>query len=251
MTQIRADKERFGRDGFVVIRGLVPANDLDWICEELRTLEHPKGDRLRNGRSFAVRDVFAVSESLLSFARSDALSGLASTLLGHAARPTKATLFDKHEDANWSLPLHQDLTITVQAKADVPGFGPWTEKAGVPHVRPPESILQSIVALRIHLDDCPEENGALYVVRASHIRGRLSSGELKLMMSAVEEEVVPAKAGDVLVMSPLLIHGSGKAKTPNRRRVLHIEYSCVDLPAPLQWPIWSSHSDNAVSQIAG
>lgn len=237
-----ADNDRYNRDGFLLMERVVDDHDVVWACNMLAALDHPVGDHLRHGKSFAVRDVFAASPALLHFAQSDRLAGLASTLLGSNARPTKATLFDKHADANWALPLHQDLTITVRARADVPGFGPWTEKAGVPHVRPPEWVLQSIVALRIHLDDCPTENGPLRVVRGSHLHGRLSSDALKTLVSELEPETVPARAGDVLAMSPLTLHASGKAQTPNRRRVLHIEYASIDLPTPLQWPNWEPHN---------
>jgi len=241
--QMYADKAKFDLDGFVLIEDVVDAKDVIWMCEELSALDHPAGDRLHHGKTFAVRDVFAASPPLLQFARSEALAGLALTLLGSEAWPTKATLFDKHADANWALPLHQDLTITVQARAEVPGFGPWTEKAGVPHVRPPEWVLQSTVALRIHLDDCPNENGALHVVRASHRRGRLSTDALKAVMSDLASESVPANAGDVLAMSPLTLHASGKSTNPNRRRVLHIEYASIDLPDPLRWPSWVAQSE--------
>ncbi len=241
MTQMYTDKDQYDRDGFLLMNRVVDDKEVVWISNTLAALDHPAGDRLRHGKSFAVRDVFAASPALLHFAQGERLAGLASMLLGNSAWPTKATLFDKHADANWALPLHQDLTITVRTRADVPGFGPWTEKAGVPHVRPPEWVLQSIVALRIHLDDCPEANGPLRIVKGSHIRGRLSSDALKAMVHEFEPESVPAHAGDILAMSPLTLHASSKAQTPNRRRVLHIEYACIDLPTPLQWPNWESN----------
>lgn len=102
------------------------------------------------------------------------------------------------------------------------------------------AAVKSIVALRIHLDDCPEENGALRVVRQSHRNGRLSSNELKSIVDGLEAETVAANARDVLAMSPLILHGSGKSTQPNRRRVLHVEYSCIELPAPLEWPSWEA-----------
>jgi hypothetical protein len=79
-----------------------------------------------------------------------------------------ATLFDKTADANWLVPWHQDLTICVKKKVDVPGYGPWTIKAGVPHVQPPVAILDRRLAVRIHLDNCSERNGALRVLPGTH-----------------------------------------------------------------------------------
>jgi hypothetical protein len=74
--------------------------------------------------------------------------------LGSVAAPVKATLFDKTPDANWLVPWHQDLTISVKERVDIDGFGPWTVKAGVLSVQPPVSILERMLAIRIHLDDC-------------------------------------------------------------------------------------------------
>lgn len=58
-----------------------------------------------------------------------------------SAFPVRATLFDKTADANWLVPWHQDLTICVDARVEVPGYGPWTKKADVGHVQPPTSVL--------------------------------------------------------------------------------------------------------------
>lgn len=240
--QIRANKNEFDRDGFLMIRDFVHPCDLSWIIEQIDGLNHENGTRSRRGESFAIRDVFAASPTLLDFACVQPLSGLATALLGRPAWPTKATLFDKRPEANWALPLHQDLTITVHASVPAPGFGPWTEKAGVPHVQPPESVLRSIVALRIHLDDCPTENGALRVVRGSHKDGKLRPDARGKISDTLKAESAPANAGDVLAMSPLLVHGSGKSERPEHRRVLHVEYSCEQLPSPLQWPQWSTKS---------
>ena len=32
-------------------------------------------------------------------------------------------------------------------------------------------------------------------------------------------------------------HRSNRARSPSRRRVLHIDYAGVDLPAPLEWQV--------------
>jgi Phytanoyl-CoA dioxygenase (PhyH) len=41
-------------------------------------------------------------------------------------------------------------------------------------VQPPVGVLEQLVAVRIHIDDCPEESGALRVIPKSHLQGRLS-----------------------------------------------------------------------------
>ena len=67
--------------------------------------------------------------------------------------------FDKLPEANWKVPWHQDLSIAVRARLDVEGFGPWTEKAGVLHAQAPAAVLERMLAVRVHLDDCGRENG--------------------------------------------------------------------------------------------
>ena len=50
------------------------------------------------------------------------------------------------------------LALPVAARADLPGFGGWSVKDGVPHVIPPREILEQMLALRLHIDDCGPDN---------------------------------------------------------------------------------------------
>lgn len=161
---------------------------------------------------------------------------LAGALLGKKARAVKATFFDKNPEKNWKVPPHQDVTITVRERADVPGFTCWTIKDGVPNVQPPAEVLEEIIAFRFHLDDCSADNGALIVWPGSHRAGRLKDEGIERWLSNNPEGVIcPVAAGGVMVMRPLLIHSSSQAVRPSHRRVIHIEYTAADLPAPLQW----------------
>src|ERR1700741_4054393 len=65
------------------------------------------------------------------FARDHRLFRLASRALGCDAIPFRATLFEKTGDKNWLIPWHQDTALPLETKADAPGWGPWSEKAGV------------------------------------------------------------------------------------------------------------------------
>ena len=62
------------------------------------------------------------------------IGAVAARIIGPAARPVRAILFDKNPAMNWSLGWHQDRTICVRERHDVAGFGPWTRKAGMTHV---------------------------------------------------------------------------------------------------------------------
>ena len=117
----------------------------------------------------------------------------------------------------------------------MPGFNKWREKQGVPHVEPPEKYLASILTLRIHLDPTNEKNGVLRVVSGSHSDGRVKSG--KLMDIVENSEIINCNAnpGDILLMNPLLFHSSRKAIEPKHRRIIHLEYSAMKLPEPMEW----------------
>jgi len=120
-------------------------------------------------------------------------------------------------------------------RREVPGFGPWSIKGGLPHVQPPAEILERIVALRVHVDPTPAENAPLRVLPGTPRADRLRADEIETLASQGDPVVCTVAAGAVMAMSPSLIHASSPATVPARRRVLHFEYSSVDLPAGLQW----------------
>ena len=151
-------------------------------------------------------------------------------LLSPTAHRIRSLFFDKTLENNWKVPWHQDLTIAVQQRHPLPDFGPWSIKEGIDHVQPPFWVLQRCLTVRIHLDDCPADNGALRVRPGSHLQKGANE---------VGDEVVCAlPEGGVLLMSPLLFHASSKSQIQARRRVIHLEYCDADLPQPLQW--WES-----------
>jgi hypothetical protein len=152
-----------------------------------------------------------------------------------APRPVRAIYFNKSPDSNWLVAWHQDLTICVQEKVDAAGFGPWSVKDDVPHVQPPIAMLENMLTLRLHLDDADETNGALKVLPGSHAHGRLPAEAIQRYRQETPEHLCTVRAGDALLMRPLLLHASGRSTADKQRRVLHIEYAGYDLPAGMQW----------------
>lgn len=202
---------------------------------------------LNEQQLFSLRDQLAVEtgagqRGLLShpavseLARSPSIIALMSRHLGGQATPVRAILFDKSNDTNWLVPWHQDLTIAVMERADVEGYGPWSVKDGVPHVQPPVGVLRQMLTIRIHLDDCDATNGPLQVIPGSHKAGRLDSAAIQDWRACVKPVLCEAKAGDALLMRPLLLHASSRSTAMDRhRRVLHIEYAACELASPLRW----------------
>ncbi len=215
--------------GFAIVDRVVDARTLD----ELRT-EADLAAAAAKSRGGA-RNLLQRSAALRETAENGPVVELARKLIGRNARPTKLTLFDKTSDANWKIRWHQDVTIAVRERIDIEGFDGWSEKESVVHVRAPAEVLASVLALRLHLDDTPTENGALRVVPGSHLSGRLSQTEIRRFVDSRTENFCEVAAGGVMVMRPLLLHASAVATQPSHRRVLHFEYCAEDLPGGLEW----------------
>ena len=163
------------------------------------------------------------------------IRNLVTPVLGDNAFVVRGILFDKTEGANWKVPWHQDVTIAVSARVEVAGFGPWSTKGGVLHVQPPDYVLQKMLSVRIHLDDCPSTNGALRVIPGSHRNGKVPETTIATIVHGHEAVTCEMHAGEALLMRPLLIHSSSASETPQHRRVVHLDYANVSLPDGLGW----------------
>lgn len=147
---------------------------------------------------------------------------------------SKAIYFDKSPDANWYVTWHQDTIINVKEKIETEGFTGWTKKSNVHGVCPREEYLKDIVTVRIHLDDADEYNGALKVVPGSHNK-KLSDEEIGLITQNIIPFTCDVPACGVQLMKPLLLHASSKAINQKHRRVIHLEFSSMELPNGLEW----------------
>lgn len=228
-------QDNLERDGFFVVDSIFDEPEVEKIRDEVKALAPGDGVRARSGRIFGARNLLRHLPSLTNIIRSDSLGSYVKGLIGDQARPVRCLFFDKNASANWSVAWHQDLTIAVCQKRVVEGFGSWTMKAGVLHVQPPASILERMLALRIHLDATDESNGALRVIPGSHQLGRLSPNQIEQLTSTEDLKVCSVNAGGVLFIKPLLLHSSLSCRNPVHRRVLHIEFSAEGLPGGLEW----------------
>jgi hypothetical protein len=150
--------------------------------------------------------------------------------------PVQCTLFIKATDRNWLVSPHQDLSIPVAERVNSSEFTGWSEKEGEVFVQPPITVLQQILAVRLHLDDCDKRNGALRVVPGSHRLGRLTAREVIKARDERGEVSVSVARGGVMLMRPLLIHASSKAVDGRPRRVLHFVFGPKNLPEEIRWP---------------
>lgn len=212
----------------------MPAAECDALAAELTGLlvqQQKSSSRARGG----LRNVLRNSPRAFMFATAKPTLALISGLIGASAFPVRAILFDKTNGANWGVPWHQDVAIAVAERIETVGFGPWSVKDGVVHVQPPPSVQANMVTLRLHLDDCTANNGALRVLSGSHQHGELDAVAISSWATKQAPVICEVPKGGVLFMRPLLLHASSPAKNPSHRRVLHVEYAATDLPNGLKW----------------
>lgn len=229
------------RDGFVVIEEVVGAALVD---ELIAAVEREAARALAEGDKpgYAFRDLFnAVPESrkLLQHA---GITRLVRAVLGDCVFAVRGLLFDKIDGANWHVGWHQDQAIAVDHKhppegmpGAAPGFGPASVKNGVPHTRASAQVLQHMLAVRLHLDDCGEGNGPLRCAPGSHTLGRLDPADSFSALQRCGETACTVQRGGVLLMRPLCLHASSPATSPSHRRVIHLEFANCELPSPLDW----------------
>jgi ectoine hydroxylase-related dioxygenase (phytanoyl-CoA dioxygenase family) len=222
--------EELVREGFATVTAALSLDEVRQLIDSLEPLFTDVG-RAKGG----VRDVFNRCPELKEWCGGESIRKWVEPIVGQNAIAVNATLFDKAIGRNWKVPFHQDVTIRVKERKPVEGFETWWGKDGVPHVWPNAGVLEKMIAVRIHLDDCDEDNGPLRVIPRSHSSGILNATDIERIRCETNERVCPVSAGDLLLMRPLLLHASSTATTPRRRRVLHLEYAIPELPGGLEW----------------
>jgi hypothetical protein len=220
--------------GFCICEAVLSPEKVNELILTLEQINQDGSVRKRGG-IFAIRNLLDVSSEVRGLAYSPLIRDLIEPILGPDFSPVRGILFDKIPDANWKVPWHQDVTIAVQHKVKAEGYGPWSIKADVLHVQPPASILEQMLSVRLHLDDCDEANGALRVLPGSHTKGRIPENQIQTIRQTSDEHVCEVKVGGALLMRPLLFHASSPSNVPGHRRVVHIDYAAASLPSGMQW----------------
>jgi len=214
-------------DGFAIIPEFLAGEEIESLLDGI---SRPAPRRSRAG----VRHALSLSP-VANLARQPNVMELACSVLGRAAFPFRATLFDKSPKSNWLVVWHQDTALPLRQRSDASGWGPWSVKEGVNYAHAPAAALAQVLALRIHLDHSTASNGPLRVLPATHTLGVLDEDRIHQLATktATVECLVPA--GGILAMRPLLVHASSKSLADAERRVLHIEYATsASIAAPLE-----------------
>lgn len=228
--------QQFQQEGYAVLPSVLPPSEVAALRDAVEGFEASHAAvREKRGSTYAVRRLCEMIPGVRTLSASPAIRSIVEPVLGPTARVVRSLLFDKNPEANWKVPWHQDLTIAVRERREVAGFGPWSEKAGVPHVQPPVEVLERMMTVRLHLDDCGVDNGPLRVLAGSHRLGVIDTGAIGQVRAEGSEVVCTVPAGGVVLMRPLTLHASSPAERPGHRRVVHLELAADELPDGLMW----------------
>lgn len=217
--------DAFSRDGFAVIPGVFDA----LRCAAVAQLTAAAASGSPGTRCLLAEDWCRMLASTLR-----AHPAIAPVIPGDYVA-VQCTYFEKSRAQNWLVPVHQDLSIPVRARVAHPALGGWAEKEGSLFVQPPAEVLARLVALRIHLDPCLDEDGPLQFVPATHTLGRIPPERARALKQAGPLVTCAVERGAVLLMRPLALHASSKATGTGRRRVLHFVFGPARLPHGLEW----------------
>lgn len=136
----------------------------------------------------------------------------------------QAIAFDKTATTNWKVTWHQDLMFPFAALPQATGYELGTVKHEVAFARPPREVLEQLLAVRLHLDECDAENGPLRVSPGTHRLGVIASRDIHDIVVRHGEQTCLAPHGSAVLMRPLTLHASSQATQPRHRRVLHLVF---------------------------
>jgi len=226
-------KNSIQESGFAVINNIFSEEEIEKIGQVIENIDTSKETFRKSEDLFAIRQFLKEIPEARDLIFNDNIKKIIAEVFGEKYFVVKSIYFDKPEKSNWYVAYHQDLTISVDKKAELPGFGPWTTKQNQFAVQPPLDILENIFTIRIHLDDTDENNGALKVIPNSHSKGIYRPETID--WSVETETICNVEKGGIMIMKPLLLHGSNRTTNGKKRRVIHIEFSDRQLPKQLKW----------------
>ncbi len=227
------NKLELEENGYSILADLYTTEEVNQILKCIEKAEK-HGDSFSTTKDlFAIRQLLKNIPDLTDLLFNARLNSLLSTLFDSQCFLTKAIYFDKPSESNWFVPYHQDLSISVDRKADIENYTNWTFKRGQHGVQPPLEILQDTITVRIHLDNTNRSNGALRVIPKSHLKGivRVDSWDYE----NENELVCEIEKGGAMLMKPLTLHASSRTTNGQQRRVIHLEFNKHNLKAPLEW----------------
>ncbi len=226
-------QEKVAADGFAIIESIYSDAEINSIVQAIENVETTNPTFRKSADLFAIRQFFKEVSNANELLLTPKLNQLVHDVFGAGYFVVKSIYFDKPGNSNWFVSYHQDLTISVDKKQEEDGFVNWTVKQNQYAVQPPIAVLQNNFTIRVHLDDTDENNGALKVISASHLKGIYRAENIDFTQD--KETACCVEKGGIMIMKPLLMHSSSRTINNRKRRVVHIEFSKSNLPAGINW----------------
>ncbi len=233
MENLQNHKTEISDKGFTIINDVFSEKEINQIIDVINSIDTSKETFRKSEDLFAIRQFLKEVPESHQLIFNDTIKKIINEIFGNNYFVVKSIYFDKPEKSNWYVSYHQDLTISVDKKLDLQGFGPWTTKQNQFAVQPPIDYLKNIFTIRIHLDDTDENNGALKVITNSHSKEFYRPETIDWNVET--EEICSVNKGGIMIMKPLILHGSNRTTNNQKRRVIHIEFSNMELPEEINW----------------
>lgn len=233
MENLENHKTEISQKGFTILNDVFSDEEINQIINVIDSIDTSKETFRKSEDLFAIRQFLKEVPESHQLIFNDNIRKIINEISGNDYFVVKSIYFDKPEKSNWYVSYHQDLTISVDKKLDLNGFGPWTTKQNQFAVQPPIDYLKNIFTIRIHLDDTDENNGALKVVPNSHSKEIYRPETIDWNVET--EEICSVNKGGIMIMKPLILHGSNRTTNNQKRRVIHIEFSNMELPEEINW----------------
>jgi ectoine hydroxylase-related dioxygenase (phytanoyl-CoA dioxygenase family) len=214
--------EFYQQNGYVHLRGLLTPEEAAAYRAECHAIVERIGENdatwaSQRGTGTKLTHCHDVQFQSAAFTRllvDERLTGVSRDIIGPNVQLHHTKMFIKPPEKGSPFPMHQDY----------PYF---------PHAD------HSMIAAIIHFDDAPDEKGCLRVVPGSHKLGPLDAtgDDHHLPQFPLDEATpIPAKAGDAIFMSYLLVHGSGVNRSNEARTTI-----LVQLRDPADKPLVEKH----------
>jgi hypothetical protein len=205
---------RFTRDGYVVLDDLLSPDEIGQIDAELTaSMDAVDGDRRFLDREWCRLLAHVVRHRLLKH-----------RLLYRATQPVSCVYFDTNASPDRAL-LRRELHLPMAARFDSPRWANWSDQQGIPYAQAPRDLLASMLAVRIHVDVCEGEEGALAVVPGSQTSADVNASRVSCA----------GLRGGAIVLSPMLLRAPICSGSGHRCRVLHFLFGPSALPDGASW----------------
>lgn len=156
MNELETNRQQLESNGFSVIENVFTEEQIKILSDKIDAADSSKATFRRTANLFAIRQFLKEVPAAIPLIFTDKLKNIIHHLFGKNYFVVKSIYFDKPPGSNWFVAYHQDLTISVTAKTNIGGYGPWSVKQDQYSVQPPLQILHNAFTIRIHLDNTDE-----------------------------------------------------------------------------------------------